>query len=51
MTKEKELVLKDLSARLPYHVRVKVWFKDGTTEEGIYDFKYNYEDVMRNIMK
>ena len=49
MTKEdKELVFKDLSARLPYHVRVKVWLKDGTTEEGILDLEHNYGDVLRD---
>ena len=46
---EKELLLKDLCARLPYHVRVKVWLKDGTTEEGFYDFEHNYEDVMKDF--
>ena len=45
---DKELVLIDLSARLPYHVRVKVWLKDGTTEEGILDLKHNYGDVLRD---
>ena len=35
--KDRELLFKDLSARLPYHVRVKVWLKDGTTEEGVLD--------------
>ena len=49
MTKEdKELVFKDLSARLPYHVRVKVWLKDGTTEEGPLDLQHNYGDVLRD---
>ena len=34
MTKEnKELLFKDLSARLPYHVKCKVWLEDGTTED------------------
>ena len=45
---EKELLLKDLSARLPYHVKVKVWLKDGTTEEGILDLEHNYGDVLRD---
>jgi hypothetical protein len=50
MTQEdKELLLKDLCGRLPYHVRVKVWLKDGTTEEGFYDFEHNYEDVMKDF--
>lgn len=49
MNKEdKELLLKDLSARLPYHVKVKVWLKDGTTEEGLLDLKHNYADVLRD---
>ena len=46
---EKELLLKDLCTRLPYHVRVKVWLKDGTTEEGFYDFEHTYEDVMKDF--
>ena len=45
---EKELLFKDLSSRLPYHVRVKVWLKEGTTEEGILDLKHNYGDVLRD---
>lgn len=44
----KELLFKDLSARLPYHVRVKVWLKDGTTEEGVLDLEHNYADVLRD---
>ena len=49
MTQEhKELLLKDLSARLSYHVRLKVWLKDGTTEEGFLDLKHNYGDVLRD---
>ena len=46
--KHKELLLKDLSARLSYHVRLKVWLKDGTTEEGFLDLKHNYGDVLRD---
>lgn len=47
MTQEdKKLLFKDLSARLPYHVRVKVWLKDGTTEEGALDLEHNYADVL-----
>ena len=47
MTQEnKELLLKDLCARLPYHPRVKVWLKDGTTEEGALDLEHNYGDVL-----
>lgn len=44
----KELLFKNLSARLPYHVRVKVWLKDGTTEEGVLDLEHNYADVLRD---
>ena len=44
----KELLFKDLSARLSYHVRLKVWLKDGTTEEGFLDLKHNYGDVLRD---
>ena len=46
--KDKELLLKDLCARLPYHTRVKVWLKDGTTEEGPLDLEHNYGDVLRD---
>ena len=49
MTKEeKDLLIKDLCARLPYHTRVKVWLKDGTTEEGALDLEHNYGDVLRD---
>ena len=49
MTQEdKELLLKDLCARLAYHTRVKVWLKDGTTEEGPLDLEHNYGDVLRD---
>lgn len=50
MTQEnlKQLLLKDLCARLPYHIRVKVWLKDGTTEEGALDLEHNYGDVLRD---
>ena len=44
----KELLLKDLCARLPYQTRVKVWLKDGTTEEGALDLEHNYGDVLRD---
>lgn len=44
--KDKELLLKDLCARIPYHVRVKIWLKDGTTEEGTLDLQHNYADVL-----
>ena len=46
---EKDLLLKDLCARLPHHVRVKVWLKDGTIEEGLFDFEHNYGDVMMDF--
>ena len=46
--KDRELLFKDLSSRLPYHVRVKVWLKDGTTEEGVLDLEHNYADVLRD---
>lgn len=45
---EKELLLIDLCARLPHHVRCKVWLKDGTTEEGPLDLQHNYGDVLRD---
>ncbi len=49
MTQEdKELLFKDLCARLPYHVRVKVWLKDGITEEGPLDLEHNYGDVLQD---
>jgi len=46
--KHKKLLLKDLSARLPYHVKCKIWLKDGTTEEGLLDLQHNYNDVLRD---
>lgn len=49
MTQEvKDLLLKDICSRLPYHVRVKVWLEDGTTEEGFLDLEHNYADVLRD---
>jgi len=45
---EKQLLFQDLSARLPHRVRVKVWLKEGTTEEGILDLEHNYGDVLRD---
>ena len=45
---EKEILFKDLCARLSYHTRVKVWLKDGTTEEGALDLEHNYGDVLRD---
>lgn len=46
--KDKELLFKDLCTRLPYHVKVKVWLKDGITEEGLLDLEHNYADVLRD---
>ena len=46
--KDKELLLEDLSARLPYHVKCKVWLKYGTTEEGLLDLEHNYGDVLQD---
>lgn len=49
MKQENEnLLFKDLCARLPYHVRLKVWLKDKTTEEGVLDLEHNYGDVLRD---
>jgi hypothetical protein len=45
---EKKLLFQDLSARLPHHVRVKVWLKYGTTEEGPLDLKHNYGNVLQD---
>lgn len=45
---DKELLFKDLSARLPYHVWCKVWLKDGTTEEGPLDLEHNYGNVLQD---
>lgn len=45
---EKQILMKDLSARLPHHVRCKVWLKDGTTEEGFLDLEHNYGDVLQD---
>lgn len=47
MTQEdKDILFKDLSARLPYHVKVKVWLEDGTTEKGALDLEHNYANVL-----
>ena len=43
---EKQLLLKELFTRLPYHVKVKVWLEDGDTEEGPLDLQHNYGDVL-----
>ena len=50
MTQEekKNLLLRDLCARLPYHVRCKIWLEDGTTEEGPLDLQHNYGDVLQD---
>lgn len=45
---EKQLLFKDLCARLPYHVRCKIWLKDNTTEEGPLDLEHNYADVLQD---
>ena len=46
--KDKQLVFIDLCGRLPYHAHVKIWLKDGTTEEGFLDLEHNYADVLRD---
>ena len=46
--KQKDLLLKDLCARLPHHVRCKIWLEDGKTEEGPLDFQHNYGDVLQD---
>ena len=49
MTQEdKELIFKELCARLPYHVKCKIWLKDGTTEEGLLDLQHNYGNVLQD---
>ena len=49
MTQEdKELIFKELCARLPYHIKCKIWLKDGTTEEGLLDLQHNYDDVLQD---
>ena len=49
MTQEdKELIFKELCARLPYHVKCKIWIKDGTTEEGLLDLQHNYGNVLQD---
>lgn len=49
MNKEdKQLLFIDLCARLPYHVRCKVWLKDATTEEGPLDLQHNYSNVLQD---
>ncbi len=45
---EKQLLLQDLCARLPYHVMCKLWLKDRTTEEGALDLQYNYSDILQD---
>ena len=46
--KDKKLLFKDICARLPYGVRLKVWLKEGITEEGFLDLEHNYADVLRD---
>ena len=49
MTQEdKELIFNELCARLPYHVKCKIWIKDGTTEEGLLDLQHNYDNVLQD---
>ena len=49
MTKEnKELIFKELCARLPYNVKCKIWLKYGTTEEGLLDLQHNYCNVLQD---
>ena len=49
MTQEdKELIFNELCARLPYHVKCKIWIKDGTTEEGLLDLQHNYGNVLQD---
>lgn len=49
MTQEdKELIFKELCARLPYHVKCKIYLKDGTTEEGLLDLQHNYGNVLQD---
>lgn len=49
MTQEdKDLIFKELCARLPYHVKCKIWLKDGTIEEGLLDLQHNYGDVLQD---
>ena len=45
---DKELIFKELCARLPYHVKCKIWLKDGTTEEGLLDLQHNYGNVLQD---
>lgn len=45
---DKELLLEDLCARLPYHVKCKIWLEDGTTEEGLLDLEHNYGNVLQD---
>lgn len=47
-SEDKQIVFQDLCARLPYHVRCKVWLKYGTTEEGPLDLEHNYGDVLQD---
>ena len=49
MTQEdKKLIFNELCARLPYHVKCKIWLKDGTIEEGLLDLQHNYGDVLQD---
>lgn len=45
---EKELLLKNLCARVPYHVKVRVWLGDWIVEDCVLDLEHNYADVLRD---
>ena len=45
---DKELIFKELCARLPYNVKCKIWLKYGTTEEGLLDLQHNYSNVLQD---
>ena len=45
---DKGLIFKELCARLPYHVKCKIWLKDETTEEGTLDLEHNYGNVLQD---
>ena len=46
---EKNILFNDVAGRIPHHVRVKIWLKDGSTEEGLLDVHHNYQDVLTNF--
>lgn len=45
---DKELLLKDLCARLPYHVKCKIWLEDGTTEDFGTEYGVNIKATERD---